>query len=137
MGHPLNPSSRHLSLPLALTGTGAALLTAAVLVAAAPPAQAAPSAPASIASTSTHCPTSTSIALLPAGSGYLFPNLIASVSACGFVDSGAPYHFTVDTATSNAQTPSGPRTYVVHNLSVTCSAVTVNGDSLLATGCAP
>ncbi|MFG2606210.1 hypothetical protein ACGFT2_22065 [Streptomyces sp. NPDC048514] len=95
------------------------------------------SAAATPASTSAHCPTSTSIALLPAGSGYLFPNLIASVSACGFTDSGAPYHFTVDTATSNAQLPTGPRTFVVNNLSVVCSAVTANGNSLFATGCTP
>ncbi|MFF8727131.1 hypothetical protein ACF073_11645 [Streptomyces sp. NPDC015171] len=94
-------------------------------------------AQAAHASTSAHCPTSTSIALLPAGSGYLFPNLFASASACGFADGGTPYHFTVGTATSNAQTPTGPHTYVVNNLSVVCSTVTVNGDSLFASGCLP
>ncbi|MYW22037.1 hypothetical protein GT039_42315, partial [Streptomyces sp. SID2955] len=69
--------------------------------------------------------------------GYLFPNLFASASACGFTDGGTPYHFTVGTATSNAQTPTGPHTYVVDDLSAVCSTVTVNGDSLFASGCRP
>ncbi|MFJ4482607.1 hypothetical protein ACIP3D_09715 [Streptomyces longwoodensis] len=95
-------------------------------------------APAAQASTTTHCATSTSIALLPSGSGFLFPNLFVSQSACGFVDTGAPYYFTVDKATSNASVLSGPpRPYVVYNLSVVCSAVSVNGDSVWAAGCAP
>ncbi|MBL1109863.1 hypothetical protein JK361_35735 [Streptomyces sp. 5-8] len=113
-----------------LVAAGAVAAGAAAVTVGAP-------AQAAQASTTTHCPTSTSIALLPAGSGYLFPNLFTSVSACGFTNGGAPYHFTIDTATSNAQTPTGPHTYVVHNLSTVCSTVTVNGDSLFASGCQP
>ncbi|MFI1415676.1 hypothetical protein ACH4Y0_38025 [Streptomyces sp. NPDC020707] len=127
MGH---PSRRFAAVVTAAATTGAV----AIALATGAPAQAAQSAPAA---TSTYCPTSTTIVLLPAGTGYLFPNLLTTVSACGFVDNGAPYHFTIGTATSHAQTPTGPRTYVVTNLSTVCSTVTVNGNSLFATGCSP
>jgi hypothetical protein len=110
--------------------TAGAVLAAAAggLAVTAPPAQAA---------TATHCPTANSAPLLPSGTGYLFPFITASVSACGFVDNGAPYTFTIDTATSTVVTPTGTHTYVVHNISLTCTAVKVSGDSLLATGCLP
>ncbi|GAA4803278.1 hypothetical protein [Streptomyces ziwulingensis] len=94
-------------------------------------------AQAAQAATTAHCPTSTSIAFLPAGTGYLFPNLFASVSACGFVDGGAPYHFTVDQAMSSVQTPSGLRNYTLYNVAITCTTVTANADALIATGCQP
>ncbi|MEU5116383.1 hypothetical protein AB0G64_33390 [Streptomyces longwoodensis] len=114
----------------AVAACATALAAAAVTVGA--PAQAAQ------ASTTTHCPTSTSIALLPSGSGYLYPNLFVSKSACGFVDGGPLYHFTVDKATSNVQVLSGPPTqYVFYNVSVVCSTVTLNGDSVWANGCGP
>ncbi|MBY8883650.1 hypothetical protein K7472_02155 [Streptomyces sp. PTM05] len=95
-------------------------------------------APAARAATVTHCPTAHSAPLLPTGTGYLFPFIVTSVSACGFVDHGAPYDFTVDTATSTVYgPPGGPYTYTVDNLSLACTAVKVTGDSLLATGCSP
>ncbi|NKQ28316.1 hypothetical protein [Streptomyces galbus] len=107
-----------------------ALAAAAVTVGA--PAQAAQ------ASTTTHCPTSLSLALLPSGSGYFFPTLFVSRSACGFVDGGPLSSFPADRAPSNVSGLSGPpRPYVVDNLSVVCSAVTVDGDSVRASGCGP
>ncbi|WP_405935206.1 hypothetical protein OG495_34935 [Streptomyces longwoodensis] len=118
--------------PLRRVAAACATALAAAAVTVGAPAQAAQ------ATTTTHCATSTSIALLPSGSGFLFPNLFVSQSACGFVDNGPLYYFTVDKATSNTSVLSGPpRPYVVYNLSVVCSAVTVNGDTVWATGCGP
>ncbi|MEU1056731.1 hypothetical protein [Streptomyces sp. NPDC005876] len=118
--------------PLRRVTAACASALAAAVVAVGAPAQAAQ------ASTTAHCPTSTSFALLPSGSGFLFPNLFVSKSACGFVDGGAPYYFTIDKATSNASVLGNPpRPYVFYNLSLVCSTVTVNGDSVYATGCAP
>lgn len=130
MGH---PSRRFAAVVTAAATTGAV----ATALATGAPAQAAQPAPAAPAATSTYCPTSTTIVLLPAGTGYFFPSLLTTVSACGFVDNGAPYHFTIGTATSHAQTPTGWRTYVATNLSTVCSTVIVNGNSLSATGCSP
>jgi hypothetical protein len=96
-------------------------------------------APGAYAQMAAHCVTATSIAYLPAGQGYLFPNLSSSTAACGFVDTGGPYHFTVDTATSTVYNGwSGTTcTYTATNLSVVCRTVTLNGESFFATGCQP
>ncbi|MFH8990167.1 hypothetical protein [Streptomyces sp. NPDC017940] len=92
-------------------------------------------APTAQAATVTHCPTSKSTALLPTGQGYFFPNLTVSAAACGFVDNGAPYRFTIGTATSNVIVGGGQvRTHTVENLTTECTQVQ-GTTTLFASGC--
>ncbi|MFD9072058.1 hypothetical protein [Streptomyces lasiicapitis] len=116
----------HRSRRVLATGAVLAAATCAV-VTGAPPAQAA---------TTAHCPTSTSFVLLPTGQGYLFPNLTASATACGFVDNGAPYRFTIDKATSTVITGGGQsREYTVENLRTECTHAGVSDGYVRAFGC--
>ncbi|GGV51924.1 hypothetical protein [Streptomyces spectabilis] len=117
---------RHRSRHVLATGAVLAAATS-VVVTTAPPAQAA---------TTTHCSTSTSFALLPTGQGYLFPNLRAPAAGCDFVDNGAPYHFTVDTATTTVFTGGGQtQSYTVKNLQTECASAGMGNGYVGAYGC--
>ncbi|WP_282797863.1 hypothetical protein [Streptomyces sp. CC224B] len=117
---------RNRSLRILTTGVALAAATSAI-VTTAPPAQAA---------TTTHCSTSTSFALLPTGQGYLFPNLSAPAAGCDFVDNGAPYHFTVDTATTTVFTGGGQtQSYTVKNLRTECTHAGTSNGYVRAYGC--
>ncbi|WP_333769585.1 hypothetical protein [Streptomyces sp. IBSBF 2435] len=70
------------------------------------------------AATSVHCTATSSTAFNTVN---IFPNFSASLSACDFADAGAPYHFTIDVATSHVVSGG---TYVTYGLTSTCSSAT-------------
>ncbi|KUF13578.1 hypothetical protein [Streptomyces silvensis] len=93
-------------------------------------------APPAQAATTTYCSTSTTVILRPTGGGYLFPYLRAPAAGCNFVDSGAPYHFTIGKATSTVITGGGQSfTYTFDNLKTQCTAAGTDGAYVGASGC--